>query len=213
VKKENGLILAALGVVFGDIGTSPLYALKECFDPVHGVALNPQNVIGICSLIFWSLTLVVVLKYIFFILKADNNGEGGIMSLLSLINRPLTKSSIPISVVLGIFGTALLYGDGVITPAISVLSAVEGMKLIAPSLSSFVVPLTVGILMALFLVQKHGTEKIGKFFGPILVIWFLTLAVTGVYWIFKNPTILQALNPVNSVKFFMENGLLGFLVL
>jgi len=209
---KNALALGALGVVFGDIGTSPLYALKECFSAEHGLALTQANIYGICSLIFWALTLVIVFKYVAFILNADNNGEGGIMALLSLVKKP-NNASIPLVVVLGIFGTALLYGDGIITPAISVLSAVEGVKEIAPSLSNLVIPITLVILLSLFLVQKYGTEKIGSFFGPILVLWFGILFSTGIYWVYKNPEILKALNPIYAYHFFLNNGLIGFLVL
>lgn len=211
--KKDGLVLAALGVVFGDIGTSPLYALKECFHPHYGLDLNPTNILGICSLIFWSLSIVIIGKYIRFILKADNNGEGGTMALLSLIKTELTPKKIPMVVILGLFGTAFLYGDGIITPAISVLSAVEGIGLVAPDLKSFVVPITLGILMALFLVQKYGTQKIGTFFGPILCVWFGTLFVLGLMWVVKNPEILWSLNPYYAVQFFIHNSLLGFLVL
>lgn len=213
MQKKDGLILAALGVVFGDIGTSPLYALKECFHPSHGIPLSEGNIFGICSLIFWSLSLVIIVKYLHFVLKADNNGEGGIMALLSLVKKPVTSQKIPWVIIFGIFGAALLYGDGIITPAISVLSAVEGIKEVTPRLDKFIIPITVIILFGLFYIQKNGTKKIGTFFGPILVLWFGTLFLTGAYWVFKNPQILYSLNPIFAFEFFMNNGLIGFLVL
>lgn len=211
--KKDGLVIAALGVVFGDIGTSPLYALKECFSPHYGIGLTEGNILGICSLIFWSLTLVIVGKYISFIIKADNEGEGGILSLLSLIKTEVTPWKIPFIVVMGLFGTALLYGDGIITPAISVLSAVEGITIVAPHFNEAVVPITLAILLALFLVQKYGTQKIGYFFGPILLVWFGTLFLLGAYWVFQNPHILVSVNPYYGYKFFLENSTAGFLVL
>lgn len=211
--KKDGLVLAALGVVFGDIGTSPLYALKECFSPHYGITLTEANILGICSLIFWALTLVIVGKYVSFILKADNEGEGGILSLLSLIKTEVTPWKIPLVVVMGLFGTALLYGDGIITPAISVLSAVEGLKIVAPNLDQAVVPITVAILLGLFLVQRYGTQKIGNFFGPILLVWFGSLFLMGAYWVFKNPHILISLNPYYGYQFFLNNSTAGFLVL
>ena len=213
MKKRNGLVLAALGVVFGDIGTSPLYALKECFHPDHGIALNQANILGIGSLIFWSMTLVIICKYLMVVLKADNQGEGGTMSMLALLKKPITSAKVPFVVILGIFGTALLYGDGIITPAISVLSALEGITVVAPSFKPFVVPMALGILISLFLIQKKGTDKIGKFFGPILLVWFITLGALGVYWILKSPIILYSLNPWYAINFFIHNGLLGFLIL
>jgi KUP system potassium uptake protein len=214
------LSLAALGVVFGDIGTSPLYALKECFSPHHGLTLSDGNILGLLSLFFWSLSLVIVLKYILFILRADNNGQGGIVSLMSLVQKQKTKgttnraiSEINLFVIIGLFGTALLYGDGIITPAISVLSAVEGLSLISPSSNDFIVPITVVILFALFMSQRFGTSKIGIFFGPILAIWFLVLAAISIPWIVKYPKILFAVSPHYAIEFFIENKLKGFLSL
>lgn len=212
-QKNKGLVLGALGVVFGDIGTSPLYALKECFNPHSGIALNSSNILGVCSLIFWSITLIIVFKYLMIVLKADNNGEGGTMALLALLKKPQDSKSIRLTVMIALFGTALLYGDGIITPAISVLSAVEGINIITPKFQEYVIPTTVSILLALFLIQKKGTAKIGAFFGPILLVWFSALSVMGLYWIVKNPTILNALNPYMAYEFFIHNGKLAFFLL
>ncbi|NLJ26390.1 potassium transporter Kup [Desulforhabdus amnigena] len=210
------LALGALGVVYGDIGTSPLYAVKECFHGLHAIALNTGNILGVLSLIFWSLTMVVSIKYVAFILRADNNGEGGIYALLALI--PVSKSSIPTRihsavVIAAIFGAALLYGDGIITPAISVLSAIEGLKVATESASSFILPLTCVVLLLLFLVQRHGTAGIGKVFGPIVLIWFAAIAALGIAAIKSNPHILIALNPLYAISFFAENRLHGMVVL
>jgi len=186
------LTLGALGVVYGDIGTSPLYALKEVFAHGH-VPLNPENILGILSMIFWTLTVVVSLKYVTLILRADNNGEGGLIAMLALAasavkDRPALRARL---LAVGIFGTAIFFGDGVITPAISVLSAVEGMEVAAPGLERYVVPITLVVLTALFMVQKHGTGGIGKAFAPITAIWFLVLAVLGLIHIFDNPHVLS----------------------
>ena len=176
------LSLAALGVVYGDIGTSPLYAIKEVFGGAHHpVPITPDNVLGILSLIFWSLMIVVSLKYVTFITRADNRGEGGIMALMALALRPTAPGSTRrrMIVLLGLFGAALFYGDGVITPAISVLSAVEGLEVATPAFAPYVLPISLVILVALFTVQRHGTATMGNFFGPIMVLWFLTLGVLG----------------------------------
>ncbi|MCC7441588.1 MAG: potassium transporter Kup, partial [Bdellovibrionales bacterium] len=211
------LALGALGVVFGDIGTSPLYALRESFHPAHGLALSQENVLGILSLVFWSLTLVVTLKYLVFILRADHDGEGGITSLLALLMPRLKDAGRTrertIVIFLGLFGAGLLYGDGVLTPAISVLSAVEGLEVATPAFKPYVVPITVAILVALFVAQRTGTGPIGAVFGPVTAIWFLTLAALGVSWIVKRPDVLQALNPTYALTFFQRNGLHGFLSL
>ena len=209
------LTFGALGVVFGDIGTSPLYALKECFNPERGIPLNHDNVLGILSLIFWSITLVVSIKYLLFIMRADNNGEGGIMALLALTLRNEQKSTTRrlILVVLGLFGAALFFGDGIITPAISVLSAVEGLQVAAPGLSHFVVPITIAVLISLFAIQRHGTGSMGKLFGPIMFAWFATLAVLGVIQIAKYPHVLEAANPVWALRFIFEHQVLAFLAL
>jgi KUP system potassium uptake protein len=209
--------LCALGVVYGDIGTSPLYALKESFNPAHGLALNEVNIFGILSLMFWSLTLVIAVKYLSFILRADKQGEGGITTLLALLLPRLEgdkdQNYRMIVVVLGLFGAGLLYGDGIITPAISVLSAIEGLEVATPAFQPYVVPLTVLILVMLFSVQKRGTAKIGTVFGTATLIWFFTLIATGLPWIIKRPDILQCINPMYAVQFFIENGMHGFLVL
>ena len=207
------LMLMAAGVVFGDIGTSPLYAIRECVGE-HGVAPTHENLLGILSLVFWSLTMVVTVKYLTFIMKADNRGEGGILALLALApsNR---KGSARIGWIAGlvIFGAALLYGDGVITPAISVLSAVEGLEVATTKLSPVVVPITVAILFALFWVQKRGTASIGGIFGPIMVVWFATLAVLGAVQVVHYPAVLAAVNPAYAVSFFIVHRWQGFLVL
>ncbi len=222
------LALGALGVVYGDIGTSPLYSVKECFTQPHGVAINEANVLGILSLIVWSLVLVVVAKYITFIMRADNDGEGGILALLALVIRPPRGAnggdSVPASrrmspkttvflVFMGLFGSALLYGDGMITPAISVLSAVEGLSVATHAFDKVVVPITCVILVGLFLVQRRGTAKVGAIFGPVMLVWFFAIAAIGVPWILKAPRILHALNPVHGVRFFIDHGTHGFLVL
>jgi KUP system potassium uptake protein len=207
-------VLAATGVVFGDIGTSPLYALKECVDPDHGAAATRDNLFGILSLIFWSLTMVVTVKYLTFIMRADNRGEGGILALLALAPHGKPNSA-RIGWIAGLvlFGAALLYGDGVITPAISVLSAVEGLGVATTRLTPAIVPLTVVILIGLFWVQKRGTASIGNVFGPIMVVWFVTLAVLGVQQIVRYPSILGALAPTHAVRFMVNHGWHGFLVL
>ncbi|PTR05709.1 KUP system potassium uptake protein [Nitrosospira sp. Nsp5] len=206
------LSLAALGVVYGDIGTSPLYVMKTVFDPVYGLAVSEGNIIGIISLIFWAIMTVVSLKYITLILRADNKGEGGIMALLSLASssvasHPQLRNML---FLIGGFGAALFYGDGVITPAISVLSAVEGLEVATPLLKPYVVPITLTVLIALFLIQQRGTGGIGAMFGPITLIWFSTLALAGLANIGAAPQILSALNPVHAVAFCLNNGWLAF---
>jgi KUP system potassium uptake protein len=205
----------AVGVVFGDIGTSPLYALKECVDPDHGVAPSPENLFGIISLVFWSLTMVVTVKYLTFIMKADNRGEGGILALLALAQSRDPRQTERISWIAGlvIFGAALLYGDGVITPAISVLSAVEGLGVATSRLTPAIIPATVAILVALFWVQKKGTARIGGVFGPVMVVWFVALAALGAIQVVKYPSVLFALHPVHAVRFFARHGWRGFVVL
>lgn len=206
------LTLGALGVVYGDIGTSPLYALKESLHAGHGIALSQATLLGILSLFFWSLTLVIVLKYLLFVLRADNRGEGGITSLVALLTSRLRVPKGPPAWVplLGIFGAGLLYGDGVITPSISVLSAVEGLQVATPALQPYVVPTTIVILLAIFLVQKGGTARLGAVFGPLTLLWFVTLAATGLPWILKRPDILMALNPWHAVAFFRDHGTHAF---
>jgi KUP system potassium uptake protein len=207
--------LAALGVVYGDIGTSPLYALRECFHGSHPVPPTPGNVLGILSLIFWALTLVISLKYLLFLMRADNRGEGGILALLALLLprhllSPRQRSSM---LLVGLFGAALLYGDGVITPAISVLSAVEGLKVAAPAHEGFIIPLTIVILIALFRFQRQGTAGVGSVFGPVMTVWFATLALLGIGGILRAPEVLAAVNPLHAVHFFKDNGRIAFVVL
>jgi KUP system potassium uptake protein len=207
--------LAALGVVYGDIGTSPLYALRECFHGSHPVPPTPANVLGILSLVFWALTLVISIKYLIFLMRANNRGEGGILALLALLTprRQLSAIQRRFLIPLGLFGAALLYGDGVITPAISVLSAVEGLKVAAPDSGGYVIPITILILIALFLFQKRGTAGVGAVFGPVMAIWFITIALLGIGGIVHAPEVLAAVNPLHGVRFFNDNGLLAFEVL
>ncbi|MFL5516818.1 MAG: KUP/HAK/KT family potassium transporter, partial [Gemmatimonadales bacterium] len=206
---------AALGVVYGDIGTSPLYALKECFAPEYGVAPTSANVLGVLSLIFWSLNFVVSFKYLTYIMRADNRGEGGIMALLALLHprRPgITRGRLLLG--LGLFGAALLYGDGVITPAISVLGAVEGIGVAAPGLPAWVIPLVSAlVLVALFLFQRFGTARVGAVFGRVMITWFLAIAALGVHGILQHPRVLTALNPWYALSFLFRDGTRGFLVL
>jgi KUP system potassium uptake protein len=206
--------LAALGVVYGDIGTSPLYALKECFAPEYGVAPTATNVLGVLSLIFWSLNFVVSLKYLTFIMQADNRGEGGIMALLALLHpRHRDRRTRPLLVGLALFGAALLYGDGVITPAISVLGAVEGID-IASSIPGWVVPILASvILVALFVFQNRGTARVGAVFGRVMVVWFLSIALLGIGGIMRHPEVIAAINPWHAITFFLRDWPRGFLIL
>ena len=210
-----GLLIAAVGVVYGDIGTSPLYTLKEVFAPQYGVQVNHDGVLGILSLVFWSLIWVVSIKYVLFILRADNEGEGGAMALTALARR--ATANYPrlgtFLVLLGLFGVALFYGDSMITPAISVLSAVEGLEIAFEDLGHQVIPISLGVLTGLFLIQRHGTSKIGTLFGPVMVLWFGTLGVLGVYGIAQQPEVLLALNPYWSVNFFLTHPGTGIAVL
>jgi KUP system potassium uptake protein len=209
------LAVAAIGVVYGDIGTSPLYTIKECFGETTHIAPTPENVLGILSLIFWSVMIVVTLKYVTFIMRADNRGEGGDMALLALALRGLRRKSRPrwLLILVGIWGTSLFYGDGMITPAISVLSAVEGLAIAAPGFHDWIVPLAIFVLVLLFLVQRHGTERVGGLFGPIMCVWFATLALIGLWQIVQQPVVLAALNPLIAIEFFIEHRTLGFLAL
>jgi KUP system potassium uptake protein len=206
------LSLGALGVVFGDIGTSPLYAFKECFSKEHHLQPTPENILGILSLIFWSLTIIISIKYLIFVMRADNRGEGGILSLMSLL-RPRKSKRHKLLLGVALFGSALLYGDSIITPAISVLSAIEGLEVVTPMFNPYVVPLTIVVLIGLFGVQKFGTAKVGAMFGPIMIAWFTTIAVLGAWHIIKEPHVLAALLPTYAVMFFVHNGLYGFLIL
>jgi len=208
------LTLGAMGVVYGDIGTSPLYAFKECFHAAHGLQPGREEIFGVLSLIFWSVTLVVTLKYVIFMMRADNRGEGGTLSLLTLATRVTANPRVSaLLAVLGIFAAALFYGDSMLTPAISVLSAVEGLGLVAPALGHFVVPVTLAIIAALFLIQRHGTASVGAFFGPIMSLWFAVLAGLGVWHIAQTPAILGALNPAHAVHFFEAHRLAAYLAL
>jgi KUP system potassium uptake protein len=209
------LTLGALGVVYGDIGTSPLYALRECFHGTHGVPPTYANVLGVLSLIFWSLTLIISIKYLVFVMRADNKGEGGILALLALVAQApdAGRRSRATLVALGLFGAALLYGDGMITPAISVLGAVEGLQVATQVFEPYIVPLTVVILFGVFLIQSHGTARVGSLFGPVMIVWFVTIAGLGVWWIGVNPAVLTSFNPLHAVTFFGENGWHGFIVL
>ena len=228
------LALGALGVVYGDIGTSPLYALKECVTLPHGVVPAAENIFGLLSLVFWSITLVVSVKYILYVMRADNNGEGGVLALMALaarVGQPKTtvegdqgkkprranwqevKRTKYVLIMLGLFGSALLYGDGVITPAISVLSAVEGLEVATHAFTPVVAPLTCAILIALFWVQKRGTGGIGAVFGPVTLCWFIAIGATGLPWVIRHPEILAAVNPIHGVRFFAAHGKHGFLVL
>ncbi|OHC62017.1 MAG: potassium transporter Kup [Rhodocyclales bacterium GWA2_65_20] len=207
--------MAAMGVVFGDIGTSPLYTIKEVFGGHHPVPITPENVLGILSLVFWALTITVSLKYVLFITKADNKGEGGIMALTALALR--TANAQPrvlwLLSVLGIFGAALFYGDAVITPAMSVMAAVEGLEVATPLLKPYVVPITIGILIGLFLFQRHGTAAVGALFGPIMMFWFATLGALGLWNVLKHPGVIAAINPWYAIDFFYQHQGFGFLAL
>jgi KUP system potassium uptake protein len=208
--------MAALGVVFGDIGTSPLYAMKEAFSQQHfPLAPSAGNVLGILSLIVWTLIMVVTVKYVLLVMRADNHGEGGVVALMARVverasNRPYKKV---LAIALGLGGAALFYGDGVITPAISVLSAVEGLEVATPAMKRFVVPISLAILIALFMVQKHGTERVGRWFGPVVLIWFVTLGAVGIWNILDYPGVLVALSPHYAVAFFIEHREVAFLAL
>ncbi|HEY5782209.1 MAG TPA: potassium transporter Kup [Lysobacter sp.] len=210
-----GLVIGAIGVVFGDIGTSPLYTLKEAFSPHFGLAGNHDTVLGILSLIFWALMITVTLKYVTIIMRADNEGEGGIMALMTLAQRTLAKGSRSAYIVgiLGIFGASLFFGDSVITPAITVLGAVEGLEVAAPGLHRFIVPISIVILVMVFLAQRFGTEKVGRVFGPVTVLWFISLALIGIHNIVQAPEVLKALNPMWGARFFISHGSHSVLIL
>ena len=209
------LMLGAIGVVFGDIGTSPLYTIKEAFSPHYGLTPDHATVLGILSLVFWSLMVIITVKYVAVIMRADNEGEGGIMALTALAQRtlPVASRSAYIIGILGVFGAALFFGDGVLTPAISVLSAVEGLQVAAPALQSWVLPLTIIVLVVLFATQRFGSDLVGKAFGPVIVVWFSALAVIGIHNIAGNAEVLQALNPWWGMRFFIEHGWHGIFIL
>jgi KUP system potassium uptake protein len=209
------LSLAALGVVYGDIGTSPIYAMRESLHGTHGVPASPENVMGLLSLIFWALIFVISVKYLAFVMRADNGGEGGMIALTALVSPMATKvrQRGGALVLLGLFGASLLYGDGMITPAISVLSAVEGLEEVTPVFQPYVVPITIAILIGLFSVQRHGTARIGAIFGPVMLLWFLTLGALGAAQVVQQPGVLLAVNPLYGARFFANNGMHGLLVL
>jgi len=209
------LTLAAIGIVYGDIGTSPLYTLKTVFAEEHGLTLDPGHLFGIVSLIFWGLMIIVSFKYVTLILRADNRGEGGIMALMALALSSVTEKSRwyhPL-LLMGLFGAALFYGDGVITPAISVLSAIEGLEVATPALKPYVVPLTIAVLVGLYMVQHNGTGGIGRWFGPVMLLWFAVLAAMGIVNVIQVPQILQALNPLYAIHFLAQNGWFAFIAL
>ncbi|GGD35162.1 potassium transporter Kup [Pseudoxanthomonas indica] len=210
-----GLVIAAGGVVFGDIGTSPLYTLKEAFSEHFHLQANHDTVLGILSLVFWAMMIVVTLKYVSIIMRADNEGEGGIMALMALTQRTLKRGSRTAYVVgiLGIFGASLFFGDGVITPAITVLGAVEGLRVAAPGLEHFIVPITIVILLTVFMVQRFGTQKVGRVFGPVMMAWFLSIGALGIHNIIDAPEVLKALNPIWGAKFFIQHGWHSVLIL
>ncbi|WNG32780.1 potassium transporter Kup [Archangium violaceum] len=215
-KRVATLALGALGIVYGDIGTSPLYALRECFSGSHGVQPTHENVLGVLSLVFWALIIVVSVKYLVFVMRADNRGEGGILALMALAMQRKRGEEVkvrPVVVTLGVFGASLLYGDGLITPAISVLSAVEGLSVATPFFEPYIQPLTIIILVGLFMIQRHGTAGIGAIFGPFMLVWFLTLAVLGVREMVSYPAVVWAVSPLHAVRFFLHNEGHGFLVL
>ena len=213
--KRSALVVGALGVVYGDIGTSPLYAFREAFtEEAHVLTVDRINVFGVCSLAFWALVMIISLKYLFFVMKADNHGEGGILGLTSLVMQrkgSVVKAGLLVS--LGVFGTALLYGDGIITPAISVLSAVEGLNEVSTSFERWIIPIAVAILIGLFSVQKRGTGAVGRVFGPIMIVWFTVIALLGLRHIVHAPEVIQSINPVWAVRFFEHESMKAFLAL
>ncbi len=212
------LSIATIGIVFGDIGTSPLYAVKECFNPAFGITLQTNSILGVMSLIFWTIIMIIVVKYLTVVVNADNQGEGGIMSLLAILltsgdKKKINLKATVIFILLGMFGSALLLSDGMITPAISVLSAIEGLKIATPIFKDYIIYISAAILILLFLVQRRGTEKIGKIFGPLTILWFLTIGILGFIGITKDPLVLTAINPYYVFWFFMHYKLQGILIL
>src|SRR4249919_1395928 len=209
------LVIGAIGVVFGDIGTSPLYTLKEAFGHQYGLHPDQANVLGLLSLVFWAMLMIVTIKYVMVVMRADNRGEGGILALMAVVQRSLPIAS-PLAYtvgVLGVFGTALFFGDGVITPAMSVLSAIEGLQVVAPSLERFIIPATAVVLALLFSIQKRGVARMGSLFGPITVVWFLSIGMLGVVQIVQNPSVLHALDPTWAFRFFAKHGVAAWLSL
>lgn len=211
---QRALVIAALGVVFGDIGTSPLYAFRECFHPDHGIAVNEANVLGLLSLILWSLILIISVKYVGIVLRADNRGEGGVLALSTLLSSASSNWRLwrPVAA-LGVFGAALFFGDGLITPAITILSATEGLAVATPRLEHFVLPGALAVLTMLFLLQRRGTGAMGRLFGPATLVWFITLGLLGLRWVLTHPTVLGALNPLHAISFTAHNGTAGFVTL
>lgn len=214
-KSLRSLAIAAIGVVFGDIGTSPLYSLKEAFSPDHGINLSTNSILGVISLLFWAIVVVVSLKYVLFVMRADNNGEGGVLALMALSLRSLKRGSRATSLVLmlGIFGACMFYGDAVITPAISVISAVEGLEVLAPKLSTYVIPITLIVLIALFWIQRRGTDVVGTLFGPIMIAWFVVIGVAGLVQIAGAPEVIKALSPYYAARFMSNHVLQAYVVL
>ena len=206
--------LTALGVVFGDIGTSPLYAFRLCFSEGSGIAPHPENIMGILSLVFWAITIVITIKYLLYILLADFNGEGGVLALMALgLGGRIPQQTGGLLVAMGLAGAALLYGDGMITPAISVLSAIEGLSVATPDLDDAILPLSLLVLIGVFAVQRHGTKQIGRFFGPIMLVWFIVIGLMGLSWIVGHAEVLWAVDPRHGIRFLMDHGWVGFLVL
>lgn len=212
-KRLWALALTALGVVYGDIGTSPLYAFRFAFYGESRIGPTADNILGVLSLIFWSLTIVISIKYIIYVMRADNEGEGGILALMALLVPAAERHQRSIIVSLGVFGAALLYGDGMITPAISVLSAVQGLEIATPFFKPYIIAITVVILVLLFLFQQRGTRGVGSVFGPVMLVWFSTIGLLGISWIIRRPRVLTAINPFHGLDFFVNNGWSGFLVL
>lgn len=211
-KRFAALLLGCIGVVYGDIGTSPLYAFREAAHHISADGVAHGEILGILSLILWSLTLIVTVKYVLFLLNADNRGEGGILSLMALTQRT-TGRNMGVVFLAGIAGAALFFGDSAITPAISVLSAVEGTKLITPAFEKYILPMALIIIVGIFSVQKHGTGHVSRFFGPITVVWFVSLGIGGLLWIVKNPIVLHSFNPYYAFEFLFSHGFLSFVVL
>lgn len=206
-------MLAAAGIVFGDIGTSPLYTLKKCLSILPDGSVTPAAVMGFLSLIFWALTLIVTLKYVCFVMRADDDGEGGILTLMALARRGVSSKAGHAVMLAGLIGGAFFYGDGVITPAISVLSAIEGIEVVSPALERFVVPLALVILTLLFVIQRQGTEKVSRIFGPVMFVWFAAIALLGVRGILLNPQVLQALSPHYALDFLLNHSALSLAAL
>jgi KUP system potassium uptake protein len=209
------LMLAAIGVVFGDIGTSPLYALKECFSPDHGIPFSTDAVYGVISMVFWAFAIVVSLKYVLFVMRANNHGEGGILALMALALRTAPNGSkrALLIIMAGVFGACMFYGDAIITPAISVLSAVEGMEVISSDFTRFVIPVTIFILAVLFFIQKRGTAVVGNLFGPVMLVWFAVIGLMGLNQVAQHPAIFAAVNPLYAIQFLDQHALQGFIVL